>query len=181
MCAEVYLGLGSNLGDRASNIARGLQMLEDSSSRVAASSLYETSPQGYADQPPFLNAACRIRTTLEPFELLAELNRIEAALGRRRSFPNAPRELDIDILLWGETVLDTPTLTVPHPRMAERAFVLVPLAEIAPGLTHPVLADTIEEMLQRLDVGEDTVTRWGDVKVLSPKAIRVKQRKKEAN
>ena len=165
MRAEVYLGLGSNLGDRASNIARCLELLEDlsSSSSRTVSALYETSPKGFEDQPPFLNAACRMWTTLDPFQLLAGLATIEVSLGRRRLFPNGPRELDIDILIYGRTVLETRSLTIPHPRMVERAFVLAPLAEISPRLRHPVLGETVATLLRRLPEGTREVRRWGDV------------------
>ena len=166
MRAEVFLGLGSNLGDRASNIARCLELLEDfssSSSSTTVSALYETSPEGFQAQPPFLNAVCRMWTTLGPFQLLARLAGIEAALGRRRLFPNAPRELDVDILMYGQRVLKTPSLTIPHPRMAERAFVLAPLAEIAPQLRHSVLGETVSTLLRRLPEGTRGVRRWADV------------------
>ncbi len=168
MRAEVYLGLGTNLGNRASNIARCLELLEEllssssSPSDRTVSALYETIPEGFRAQPPFLNAACRMWTTLDPFQLIAALAGIEDTLGRRRHFPNAPRELDIDILMYGQTVLETPSLTIPHPRMVERAFVLVPLAEIAPRLRHPVLGKTVVTLLHRLPDGRGAVRRWGD-------------------
>ena len=148
--SEVYLSLGSNLGDRAANIDEGLRLLCSSSRGMRVSSLYETVSQGFSSQPLFLNAACRIWTPLDPFQLMAELRAIEAALGRRRPFPNAPRTLDIDILLFGETVVDCPGLCIPHPRMAERLFVLVPMAEIGPQAYHPVLKQTVRSLLMPL-------------------------------
>ena len=138
MLSEAYIGLGSNLGDRAANIRLGLEALRRVSRHVQASSLYETDPVGFQGQPPFLNAVCRIWTRLTAFELLAEARRAQAGASGARPFPNGPRALDIDILLYGRAVLDTPGLTIPHPRMMERPFVLRPLAEIAPGLAHPV-------------------------------------------
>ncbi len=150
MFSEVYLGLGSNLGDREENIARALASLRQISTSLTASSLYETTPQGFRDQPPFLNAVCRLWTRLDPFQLLRETQRIESEIGRRRTFVNAPRVLDIDILLYGTLSLRSPHLTIPHPRMAERAFVLEPLAEIAPQLRHPVLGATMRSLLARL-------------------------------
>lgn len=159
MLSEAYLGLGSNLGDRQANIQRGIALLAQVAASVAASSLYETVPQGFGAQPAFLNAVCRIWTPLDPFALLAHIQQAEAAAGRRRTFANAPRTLDVDILLYGRLVLQAPGLTIPHPRMAERAFVLVPLAELAPGLVHPVLKTTVRELLQRLPDRAD-VRRW---------------------
>ena len=150
MLSEAYLGLGSNLGDRAGNIAAGLAFLREISRRTTVSSLYETAPSGFRSQPPFLNAACGIWTWLDPFQLMARLREIEAAVGRQRVFVNAPRMLDMDILTYGGAVLVSPGLTVPHPRMANRAFVLEPLAELAPMLRHPVLMETVGSLLAGL-------------------------------
>ena len=135
----VYLGLGANLGDRQGNLVQAIQSIRSSASVESISSFYETKPVGYLDQPDFLNTTCLITTDLSPLELLHFLKQIERQMGRQASFRNAPRPIDIDILLYDEVVLDSPDLIIPHPRMAERAFVLVPLAEIAPTVVHPVL------------------------------------------
>ena len=147
---EAYLGLGTNLGDRRSNISRGLERLARLSSHLLASSLYETAPSGFSSQPPFLNAACRIWTRLDPFQLLREADRIAGEVGHGRAFPNAPRLLDIDLLLHGRQVIETPLLTLPHPRMTERSFVMTPVAEIAPGVTHPQLGRDMFTLAGRL-------------------------------
>ena len=150
MRAEVYLGLGSNLGDRQRNVRAGLVLLREISTGMEVSSLYETSPVGFTRQPAYVNAVCRLWTRLDPFELMAAVKGFETAQGRQRPFLNAPRSLDIDILVYGSVAIQTPVLTLPHPRMAERAFVLAPLAEIAPGLRHPTLKVTTVELLGRL-------------------------------
>ena len=150
MLSKVYLGLGSNLGDRRGNIGRAVDMLRRLSGDVTVSSLYETSPQGFSGQPWFINAACRLWTRLSPFELLACLKDIQAGLGSPRAFANGPRALDIDVLLYGRRVFETPSLTVPHPLMARREFVLAPLAEIAPHLRHPVTNETVGSLLSGL-------------------------------
>jgi len=145
-----YLGLGSNLGDRKQNLAQVLELVSQQAAVEQLSSVYETEPVGYKQQPLFLNAVCRISTELSPERLLGLAKEIEAKLGRIPSFPNAPRLIDIDILFYGDEVVSSRELTVPHPRLAERAFVLVPLAEIAPGLVHPKSGKTIRELLDNL-------------------------------
>jgi 2-amino-4-hydroxy-6-hydroxymethyldihydropteridine diphosphokinase len=150
MLTEVYLGLGSNLGNRTRNLLRAVDALRDLSTGVEVSHFYETSPQGFGGQPAFVNAACRIWTWLDPFELLEKIGEIHAKIGTRRAFVNGPRAIDLDILVFGRWVIDSPALTIPHPRLAEREFVLRPLADIAPGLEHPVLHETVGAMLARL-------------------------------
>lgn len=156
----VYLGLGANLGDREANLMEAVRRLRSLGVKVeVCSSLYETEPIGYTDQSPFLNAACRAKTDLSPEQLLAAIKDIEREMGRVPSFLNAPRFIDIDILLYGDLVTNTPDLTIPHPRLAERAFVLVPLVEIAPELIHPVLEKTVAELLKEVQ-GLEGVRKW---------------------
>jgi 2-amino-4-hydroxy-6-hydroxymethyldihydropteridine diphosphokinase len=133
----VYLALGSNLGDRRANLAAALARLRERVTVEAVSSLYETEPAYITEQPRFLNAVLRGRTTLGADELLAFVKVIERALGRLAGPRFGPRLVDIDLLLYGDAALVTPDLTIPHPRMAERPFVLIPLAELAPALVPP--------------------------------------------
>lgn len=155
----VYLGLGSNLGDRAANLAEARRRLRAAVIVDAVSRIYETSPWGLLDQPPFLNQVVRGRTALAPHELLTALKGIEAEMGRRASVRYGPRLIDVDLLVYGDAVVETETLTVPHPRMADRAFVLIPFAELAPNLLHPMLGRTIAD-LARMAPGRDGVVPW---------------------
>ena len=134
-----FVGLGANLGEPESQVRQAFQSLDaiPHTRVVKRSSLYRSEPQGYAEQPQFVNAVAQLETGLPAERLLAELHAIEASQGRNRSFPNAPRTLDLDLLLFGNAVLDTPGLKIPHPRMHERAFVLIPLLEIAPQASIP--------------------------------------------
>jgi 2-amino-4-hydroxy-6-hydroxymethyldihydropteridine diphosphokinase len=145
---RAYLSLGSNLGERDENLQRALALLEREQIRpVARSSVYETEPQDVTGQPWFLNIAVACETRFFPLQLLTAVLRIEREMGRVRRLPRGPRLIDIDILLLGNAVVDTPRLTIPHPRMLERRFVLEPLLEIAPELLHPVTKRPLREYL----------------------------------
>ncbi len=159
MLNEAYLGLGSNLGDAAFNIRSGLEMIKRHAVDMKVSSLYRTVPMGFGSQPQFLNLVCHIWTRLSPFELLHTTKAIEAGLSRHRTFPNAPRTLDIDILLYGSRSIQTRVLTLPHPEMWRRPFVTIPLAELAPGLQHPTSCETCSEIANRLDHDDGLLTQ----------------------
>ncbi|MDI6697234.1 MAG: 2-amino-4-hydroxy-6-hydroxymethyldihydropteridine diphosphokinase [Anaerolineales bacterium] len=151
MSALVYLALGSNLGDRLANLQAAQKALPPTVRVLAASPVYETPPWGYADQPAFLNQVIQVETDLEPFDLLKMLKSLETQLGRTPGPRYGPRLIDLDILFYDDLVFDAPGLTLPHPRIEERAFVLTPLADLAPDLRHPVSGLTIQGMLQRVD------------------------------
>jgi 2-amino-4-hydroxy-6-hydroxymethyldihydropteridine diphosphokinase len=147
-----YLALGSNIGDREANLRDAVRRIESAGIRVTRrSSLYETAPQELLDQPSFLNAVVEVETDLFPMQLLARARAIEREMGRRRVTPKGPRNIDIDVLFYGRAVITTPDLEVPHPRIAQRRFVLEPLAEIAPDLRHPVTGKNAQEMLAGLE------------------------------
>jgi 2-amino-4-hydroxy-6-hydroxymethyldihydropteridine diphosphokinase len=144
----VYLGLGSNIGDRARNLDRALEQLEAPDLRIVrASPIYETEPVDVTEQPWFLNQVAEALTELFPMQLLGRVGRIERELGRLRSIAKGPRAIDIDILFFGRAVVHSAKLEIPHPSIAARRFVLLPLADIAPGLRHPVTRKTVREML----------------------------------
>jgi 2-amino-4-hydroxy-6-hydroxymethyldihydropteridine diphosphokinase len=148
---NVYLGLGSNLGDRDAHLRAAISKLAEFVQIERVSSVYETDPLLVENQPLFHNLACMGQTSLDPFSLLRALKRIESDLGRVPGRRYGPRVIDIDILLLDDLVLTTPELTIPHPGILERAFVLIPLAEIAPSQRHPVAGRTIAELALGLD------------------------------
>lgn len=150
----VYLSLGSNVGDRAANLNAAIERLRSLGEVVAVSSLYETEPVEFTAQPWFLNCAVKLNTEKMPKQLLNAVLDIEKEMGRKRLKKKGPRTIDIDILLFGNSIIDTKGLTVPHPAMHERRFVLEPLAEIAPEVRHPVFKRTARELRDVLPPGQ---------------------------
>ena len=148
----VYLALGSNLGNRLANLKEAISALTPQMDVKAKSPVYETPPWGYEDQPKFLNQVIRVKTYLEPEPLLKHLKRLEIALGRKDSLPNGPRLIDLDILFFDELIFHSPALVIPHPRLHERAFVLLPLMDLDPELVHPVNKKSVREMLAACSV-----------------------------
>lgn len=146
--ARVYLSLGSNLGDRRRNLHEAIDRFPAAGIQVRrVSPVYETEPVDYLDQPSFLNLVVEAETELPPHDLLSRTSTIETELGRERNIAKGPRTIDIDILFFDDAVIDTATLTVPHPNLTERRFVLAPLNDLAPMLRHPVTNQTIERLL----------------------------------
>jgi len=150
----VYLSLGSNLGDREANLRNAIERLRGVGNPVAISSFYETEPIDVVSQPWFLNCAVKLDTEKMPRQLIAAILSLEQEMGRQRKQQKAPRTIDIDILLFGSSIIEIPSLTIPHPRMHERRFVLEPLAEIAPDARHPVFKRTIRELREALPPGQ---------------------------
>jgi len=152
--ARVYLSLGSNVGDRTAQLRNAIAHLGAAGRVVAESSLYETEPLEFTEQPWFLNCAVALETKKTPQQLMAAILSIEEQMGRRRIQKKGPRSIDIDILLFGDKIIDSPELTIPHPAMHQRRFVLEPLVEIAPKVIHPRLKKTIGELLDKLPTGQ---------------------------
>ena len=159
---KVYLGLGTNLGEREENLRQAMELLEQGMILGQVSSVYETEPVGYKEQPLFLNLVCNGETELDPADFLDFAKGIEGKLGRKKSFRNAPRLIDIDILFYEDRVINAEDLIIPHPRICDRGFVLVPLAEIAPLFVHPVKNRTIRKLLSEL-IDSEQVRKWGNV------------------
>ena len=158
----VYLGLGSNLGDRQENLDKALEYLSQRLRLAEVSSVYDTEPMGNPEQPRFLNMVCQVNTMLTPKELLVLAKGIDRKMGRMPGSPNSPRTSDIDILFYGDEVIKMPDLVIPHPRLTERAFILVPMAEIAPDLVHPANKKTIKELLKEVKRGVQGVLKLED-------------------
>ena len=151
MASPIFLALGSNLEDRAANLQAARDALAPKIRVVRESPLYITPPWGYTDQPDFLNQVIEIETILHPIPLLHRLKEIEAEMGRETTFRNGPRLIDLDILFYGQEIVEGELLQIPHPRLQERAFVLIPLNDLAPDFIHPVLQESVSEMLAKVN------------------------------
>lgn len=151
MASPIYLALGTNLGDREANLQKAIESLVPKVHVVNKSSVYATPPWGYTDQPEFLNQVIEVDTLLHPLPLLHLLKSIETNMGREETFRNGPRLIDLDILFYESQVIEGEIIQIPHPRLQDRAFVLVPLAEIAPNFVHPVLNQSIYDLLAKVN------------------------------
>lgn len=149
----IFLSLGTNLGDRQENLSKARELLEPQVHVIAASPIYETAPWGYRDQPAFLNQVLQVETVLAPHDLLVYLKQIEAQLGRQPNFHYGPRLIDLDILIYNDLTIDEEGLQIPHPHLTERAFVLVPLADLAPELV--IKRKTVREWVE--EIGKEDV------------------------
>jgi 2-amino-4-hydroxy-6-hydroxymethyldihydropteridine diphosphokinase len=154
MSQVAYLSLGSNVGQRELHLSDAIARLKTAGRVVSISSLYETEPVEFTDQPWFLNCAVSLEVAQSPLQLMDSALQIERAMGRLRDQKKGPRMIDIDILLFGDVIIDSPELTIPHPGLQHRRFVLEPLAEIAPDVQHPVLHKTVRELLEGLPAGQ---------------------------
>jgi 2-amino-4-hydroxy-6-hydroxymethyldihydropteridine diphosphokinase len=178
--ATAYIGIGSNLGDRLGYIREAIAKLEQSQEIEirGTSSVYETEPVGHKEQPCFLNAVLELNTALEPVNLLEHLLGIENQMGRKRDRARGPRNIDLDLLLYDDVVINSDGLTLPHPRMHQRRFVLVPLAEIAPKVVHPLLKKSAERLLGELST--DSVQTEGRLPVSEKNESWVRRYSKSA-
>lgn len=155
MMKIAYLSLGSNVGDREDHLKQAIARLGRIGKVLSKSSFYETEPVEFTEQALFLNCVVALETSIPPGDLIGRVLQIEHSLGRERILKKGPRTIDIDVLLYGDTVLNSPDLTIPHPAMARRRFVLAPLAEIAPNACHPVLKKTARQLLEELPPGQN--------------------------
>ena len=151
---DVFIGLGSNVGDRESNLRKAMELLKEKMKLVKVSSMYETEPMYLKDQPWFVNCVAKLETDLTPKELLVYLKDIERRLGRQKSVGYGPRSIDLDILFYGNEIVEESDLKIPHPRLHERRFVLVPLVEIEPGRVHPIYRRSASTLLANLNSNE---------------------------
>lgn len=164
---RVFIGLGSNLGDRLDNLERGLRILGERLELVSGSYVYETEPWGVTNQPAFLNCVVEGTTVDSPEGLLEILKETEGLMGREATYKWGPRVFDADLLFYGRRIVNLPDLKVPHPRMPQRAFVLAPMAEIAPDFVHPILGMKVEKLAE-LVVGKEGVRRFSPSPLTSP-------------
>ncbi len=162
---EAIIALGSNVGDREANLKNALRALQDFGQVTAVSSAYETEPMYLEDQAWFLNAVASLETKLAPRALLLAIRSVERAMGRKRDVRYGPRVIDLDILFYGALVVSEPDLQIPHPKMGERMFVLAPLAEIRPGLVHPVLGVPVSQLVVEIGGDKKAVKKSGRLAV----------------